>query len=215
MATRKFYVVFAGYQPGIYDSWEECEAQIKGFHGAQYRSYETCEEATEAFRGKMDAEELKFYTFLSQQSAQANNYQAFPEIQLNAIAVDGACDKNPGGKIEYQGVLVGTGERLFHVGPLEGGSNNIAEYLALVHALAYLDKKGDYSTPIYSDSVNAQSWVRKGHNRSTVKMDPGSPLAQILARADRWIALHNPPKNPIIKWRTQEWGEIPADFGRK
>lgn len=167
-----------------------------------------------AFRGDKDPEELKFYTFIRQQAPVATNYQSFPEIDLEGIAVDGACDKNPGGKIEYQGVKVGTGEKLFHVGPLPGGSNNIAEYLALVHALAYLAQKGDTTTPIYSDSVNAQSWLRKRHSRTTVKMDPSSQLAQILARADRWVATHE-WRNPIRKWKTDEWGEIPADFGRK
>ncbi len=210
----KYYVVFEGYQPGIYDSWEECAAQVNGYKGASYRSFDSCEEATQAFRKKMDVEEMKFYTFFKNQAPQATNYSAFPEINLNGIAVDGACDKNPGGNIEYQGVVVGTGERLFHFGPELGGSNNIAEYLGLIHALAYLAQKGDTATPVYSDSANAISWVKKRHNRSTVKLDPNSHLAQVLARADRWIATHNPP-NPILKWNTSLWGEIPADFGRK
>lgn len=214
MAKRKFYVVFHGYQPGIYDSWEECEAQIKGFSNAKYRAFDSCEEATEAFRGSLDDDALKFYTFIKKQKPQTNNYSAFPEIKLNAIAVDGACNKNPGGNVEYQGVIVGTGEKLFHVGPLEGGGNNIGEYLALVHALALLSQKGDTTTSIYTDSVTALSWIRKRHSRTTIQLDPAGKLAQILARADKWVATHN-WLNPIYKWNTKEWGEIPADFGRK
>lgn len=214
MSNSKFYVVWAGYQPGIYDSWEECKAQIDGFSGARFRAFPTCEEATIAFRKEMDAEEMKFYTFFTKRQAQKVNYEAFPEIRLDAIAVDGACDKNPGGNVEYQGVMVGTGQRIFHFGPEAGGSNNIGEYLGLVHALAYLAQKGDTTTPIYTDSRTALSWVTHRRHKSTVAMSPDCKLAQLLARADHWLATHT-WQNPIYKWDTEKWGEIPADFGRK
>ena len=137
MSQRKFYVVWEGLQPGIYDSWEECKAQVDGYKGAKYRAYDSCEAATAAFRKKMDVEEMQFYTFLTRKRDIRPNYAANPEIKLNAIAVDAACNKNPGGLVEYQGVVVGTGERLFHVGPFPGGTNNIGEYIGIVHALAY------------------------------------------------------------------------------
>ncbi len=214
MPSRKFYVVWEGYQPGIYDSWEECKNQIEGYHGAKYKAFSSCEEATEAFRRDQDASLMQFYTFLTTQPVQQVNYEAFPEIRLDAIAVDGACNKNPGGNVEYQGVRVGTGERIFHAGPFFYGSNNIGEYLGIVHALALLAQKGDTSTPIYTDSVTALSWVRRRAHRSTVKFPPESPLPGLLARADRWLQPH-PFQNPILKWETDRWGEIPADFGRK
>lgn len=213
MKKRKFYVVFAGYQPGIYDTWEECKAQVDGFSGACYRAFDTCEDATAAFRKANDIEALQFYTFLSRPKP-VINYAAFPEIRLDAIAVDGACDKNPGGNVEYQGVSVGSGQRLFHVGPMPGGSNNIGEYLGLVHALAYLAQKGDTSTPVYSDSRTALSWLRQRRCKTTVQLPPESKLAQLVARADRWAATHS-WLNPVLKWDTEKWGEIPADFGRK
>lgn len=211
---RKYYVVFAGYQPGIYDSWEECEAQVKGFHGAKFKSYNSCEDATAAFRKVMDVDEMQFYSFLAERKNPVVDYSAFPEIALNAISVDGACDRNPGGNVEYQGVVVGTGERLFHVGPLPGGSNNIGEFLALVHVLAYLHNKGDGTTPIYSDSRTAMSWIRQRRHKSTVQMPADSKLANMLERANHWLATHQ-WTNPIYKWETEKWGEVPADFGRK
>lgn len=214
MAQRKFYVVWEGLQPGIYDSWEECKAQVEGYKGAKYRAYDSCEAATAAFRKKMDVEEMQFYTFLTQKREIRPNYSAYPEIKLNAIAVDAACNKNPGGMVEYQGVVVGTGERLFHVGPLPGGTNNIGEYIGIVHALAYLAQRGDATTPVYTDSQTALSWVRHRHNRSTVQLPPDSELKRLLDRADMWIATHT-WLNPIYKWETAIWGEIPADFGRK
>lgn len=214
MPNRKFYVVFAGYQPGIYDTWEECKAQVDGFHGAKYKSYPSCEEATMAFRKEQDVEEMQFYTFLTQKRDVRPNYSAFPEIRLDAIAVDGACNHNPGGDVEYQGVMVGSGERVFHVGPYPGGSNNVGEYIGLVHALALLAQRGDTTTPVYSDSVTALSWLRRRHSRCTIKFPPGNKLKELLDRADMWVATHQ-IVNPVIKWKTDEWGEIPADFGRK
>lgn len=213
MKKRKFYVVWAGYQPGIYDTWEECKAQVDGFAGARYRAFDTCEDATAAFRKENDVEAMQFYTFLSK-AKPVINYDAFPEIRQDAIAVDGACDKNPGGNVEYQGVAVGSGERLFHVGPMPGGSNNIGEYLGLVHALAYLAQKGDTSTPVYSDSRTALAWLRHRKCKTTVQLPAESKLAQLIARADRWVATHT-WLNPVLKWDTETWGEIPADFGRK
>ena len=211
---RKFYVVWKGYQPGIYDSWEECAAQVQGYKGARYKAFESCEDATRAFRRDMDAEAIKFYTFLTKNKPQAVNYEAFPEIRLDAIAVDGACDRNPGGNVEYQGVRVGTGERLFHLGPLPGGSNNIGEYLGLVHALALLAQQGDATTTVYSDSRTALSWLRNRRSKVSFALDPECRLAELLRRADAWVQTHT-VRNPVVKWNTEEWGEIPADFGRK
>lgn len=212
--NRKFYVVFDGYQPGIYDTWEECKRQVEGYRNAKYKSYPNCEEATIAFRKVMDVDEMQFYTFLSKQKAAPVNFEAFPEIRLDAIAVDGACDKTTGGNIEYQGVKIATGERVFHFGPIFPGSNNIAEYLALVHALALLGQQGDGTTPIYSDSRSALSWIRRRGHRSTLQIPADCKVAQLLKRADTWLATHT-WTNPVLKWETDKWGEIPADFGRK
>lgn len=212
MARRKFYVVWVGHSTGIYDSWEECQAQVKGFPGARYRSFDSQEEATEAYRNNPD--DYKILRAIASHKQQVVNYEAFPEIVLDSIAVDAACSKNPG-PVEYRGVNVRTGEVIFHIGPLEDGTNNIGEFLALVHALALLKKSGNTTTPIYSDSRTAQAWVRNRHSKTTLQ--PTSRNARILdmlRRADAWLAA-NTPVNRIIKWETEKWGEIPADFGRK
>ena len=170
--------------------------------------------ATLAFRGD-SSEHIGILRTIASHKAVAVNYAAIPEIVLDSIAVDGACAKNPG-PMEYQGVNVRTGERVFHVGPLEDGTNNVGEYLALIHALAMLDKKGDTTTPIYSDSRTAISWIKKGGHRSTLaRTEKNSKIFELLARADKWLIAHYPVKNPIYKWDTDQWGEIPADFGRK
>lgn len=212
MARRKFYVVLAGHSSGIYDSWEECKAQVEGFPGARYKSFNTQEEATEAYRN--DPDDYIILQKIASHRPQVVNYEAFPEIVLDSIAVDAACSKNPG-PVEYRGVNVRTGETIFHVGPLEDGTNNIGEFLAIVHALALLKKAGNTTTPIYSDSRTAQAWVRNRQSKTTLQPTPrNGRILDMLRRANAWLAT-NTPANRIIKWETERWGEIPADFGRK
>ncbi len=215
MATRKkFYVVWEGLSPGIYDSWEECQLQTANYKGARFKSFDTLEEATEAYRGD-PSQYMGLFRAMAARAAAVVNYDSIPEIRKDAIAVDAACSRNPG-PVEYRGVRVSTGEQIFKVGPLAGGSNNIGEYLAIIHAAALLARAGDFSTPIYSDSRTALSWIRRGAHNS--KITPSASNAQImdmLARADRWLKANGPIRNPLLKWDTDNWGEIPADFGRK
>lgn len=214
MMKRKYYVVWNGRAPGIYDTWEECQAQVDGFPGARYRAYSDLEEATESFRSLGDGDDLALFRNMREALKPKVNYDAFPEIRQDALAVDAACSANPG-PVEYQGVIVGTGREIFHVGPLPGGTNNIGEYLAIIHGAALLKKQGLTSLPIYTDSRTALAWLRAGHSKTTLR--PTAENAQIMAmlsRADQWLA-NNYITNPIIKWDTEAWGEIPADFGRK
>ena len=133
-------------------------------------------------------------------------------LQLNALAVDAACSGNPG-MMEYQGVYVATGQRIFHFGPMFG-TNNIGEFLAIVHALAYM-KKQNISMPIYSDSRNAMSWVRQKKCRTKLERNAKTEsLFQLIERAEKWLR-DNTISVPIVKWDKTLWGETPADFGRK
>ncbi len=210
---RKFYVVWEGRAPGVYDSWEECEAQISGYPGARYKSFGSQADAVAAFRGD-GSDQLEIFRLIGSKSHDIVNYAAFPEIRLDAIAVDGACSKNPG-PMEYRGVAVATGEEIFRMGPLAGGTNNIGEYIALIHAASLLARRGDLSTPIYSDSRTALSWIRRGRSNTTIKPTAeNAEVIRLLRRADAWLAA-NRIVNPVLKWDTEKWGEIPADFGRK
>lgn len=213
MASRKFYVVWEGLAPGIYDTWDEARAQVEGFRGARYKAFNTIEEATAAFRGRYEDQASLLIALANRQPAMVNTAD-FPEIRTDAIAVDGACAGVPG-PMEYRGVEIATGRELFRVGPYPGGTNNIAEYLALIHALALLDKQGDRTTPVYSDSRTALSWLRRRRANTTLAPGPDNQVVfALLDRANRWIATHS-PTNPVLKWQTDVWGEIPADFGRK
>ena len=136
-----------------------------------------------------------------------------PEVVANAWAVDAACSGNPG-PMEYQAIDLQTGAQVFHFGPVHG-TNNIGEFLAIVHALALMEKQGITGKTIYSDSYNAILWVRKKQCKTKLEHTPQTEqLYQIIRRAEQWLRTHAVTV-PIIKWETQKWGEIPADFGRK
>ncbi len=136
-----------------------------------------------------------------------------PEVEANAWAVDAACSGNPG-PMEYQCIDLATGAQVFHYGPVHG-TNNIGEFLAIVHALALMEQRGIKGKVIYSDSVNAALWVKKKHCKTTLERNSTTEqLYAVIARAERWLCTHV-YDTPIIKWDTKAWGEIPADFGRK
>ena len=139
--------------------------------------------------------------------------QALPAaVDAQAIAVDAACSGNPG-QMEYRGVYLKTGEEIFHYGPVFG-TNNIGEFLAIVHGLALLQQRG-YTIPIYSDSVNAMLWVKRKQCRTTLPLNEKTKaLHEHIRRAETWLRTHS-YANDLRKWETEKWGEIPADFGRK
>lgn len=136
-----------------------------------------------------------------------------PEVNAKAWAVDAACSGNPG-PMEYQAVDLQTGYRVFHFGPIHG-TNNVGEFLAIVHALALMEQQGIRDRVIYSDSYNAILWVNKKKCKTTLeRSEKTERLYQIIARAEQWLRTHA-VHTPILKWETDKWGEIPADFGRK
>lgn len=127
-----------------------------------------------------------------------------PEVQCPSWAVDAACSGNPG-PMEYQCVDLQTGEQVFHFGPVMG-TNNIGEFLAIVHALALMEKQGIKDKVIYSDSYNAILWVNKKRCKTTLVRNAGTEqLHQVIARAEHWLRTHK-ITTPIIKWETKKWG---------
>lgn len=115
--------------------------------------------------------------------------------------------------MEYQGIDLQTGERIFHFGPVYG-TNNIGEFLAIVHALALMEQKGVRKT-IYSDSYTAITWVKKKHCKTQLERNEQTrELYEVIARAENWLRTHA-IQTPILQWDTRKYGDIPADFGRK
>jgi ribonuclease HI len=218
------YVIWRGRKPGVYQGWEECRKQIEGFEGAKYRSFPSLEAAQLAFES-WDEETEEFDRLVSSEEQHIRSIlnETFPAGQqeplivtspiLESLSVDAACSDNPG-LMEYRGVKTNTGEQLFRQGPFSDGTNNVGEFLALVHALAYLKKQGTV-IPIYSDSKIAINWVKAGKCKTRLeRTDNNSKLFDLIERAESWL-LQNEFENKIYKWDTKMWGEIPADFGRK
>ena len=206
---NKYYVIWNGNNPGIYTNWEECQKNIKGVSNVRYKGFKTLDQAEKAFEedpelhwGKKGNTEKKLEDTLS----------SFPQIIQNSLSVDAACSGNPG-VMEYQGVYTATGSQVF-IKNFELGTNNIGEFLAIVHALAY-QKQHKINIPIYTDSKIAMDWVKSKKCRSKLPITPKTQsLFEVIKRAEDWLKT-NSYSQKILKWETKSWGEIPADFGRK
>ena len=220
-AKKKYYVVWHGVEPGIYNSWPKCQEQIKGFEGALYKSFDSEEEAEEAYHSspylyikqRNSANQPKATQLQNPPSDRTDTVLPLPlEVKAEALAVDAACSGNPG-PMEYRGVYLRTGQEVFRYGPVYG-TNNIGEFLAIVHGLALLKQKGSAMT-IYSDSRNAMLWVKNKKCKTKLERTAKTEqLFQLIERAELWLK-ENTYNIPLLKWETEKWGEIPADFGRK
>lgn len=210
MTKQKFYVVWKGRTPGIYDSWKACSAQITGFAGAEYKSFKTRTIAEEAY--KNDSHKYigqdTFETELTQEQL-----VLLGSPRPDSISVDAAWNIATG-VVEYQGVETSSKKQLFHQGPFADGTINIAEFLAIVHALAHCHRTG-LTCAIYSDSRNAIGWVKDKEVRTNhPRRETNKKLFELVDRALAWLNSHD-YHNELLKWETRAWGENPADFGRK
>lgn len=230
---KKYYVVWVGREPGVYDDLQDAMDQVEDFPGASFKSFTSAAAATEAFRrGTARAESRELGGLLmdarkqretpadtldaqrrNMPGAGKSDYLSNPEIDPEGWAVDAACAGNPG-KMEYRGVELMTGRELFHVGPFEESTNNIGEFLAIVHALSLMFQRGERHT-VYSDSVTGMAWVRNRKVKTQLARNAKTEKSfQLMERALSWLNTHRVDVK-IRKWDTDRWGEIPADFGRK
>ena len=210
MAKKKYYVVWEGVNPGIYESWTDCQLNIKGYPNAKYKSFPTKHAAEVAFAGNYNdyaGKEIDLSIRLE------GLKESQPKPVFPSLAVDAACNMVTG-EMEYRGVDAKTSREIFRKGPYKKGTNNVGEFLAIVHGLALLKQKGS-DVPIYTDSLTAISWVRKKTAKTNLLKTPDNEiLFSLIARAEKWLR-ENTWKNKLLKWETRIWGEIPADFGRK
>ena len=249
MGKTKYYVVWEGRIPGVYDDYSDVQEQVDGYSGAKFKGFATSQEATEAYRrGTPDNEEQSLGSLLAGASVRrteekkvkktkaayprgtapsysktvgnkrtanpsTTDWHDFPEIDTTAWAVDASCLGNPG-RMDYRGVDLASGEEIFKVGPFEDATNNIGEFLAIVHACALMEQRGE-THAIYSDSVSGMAWVRNRKINTQLKeTGRNKKVFELMARALAWLYKHRTlPK--VMKWQTELWGEIPADFGRK
>ena len=211
---KKYYVVWEGHNPGVYTDWNECLKQLKGYSKPVFKAFYRHDVAEAAFHDSPEKylDENYIEPVLFDMSSLKKKEQETAPVK-DALAVDAACSVNPG-VMEYRGVDVATGEEVFRSEVYPYGTNNIGEFLAIVHALALL-KKQNSNKVIYSDSATAIRWVeRKMINTNLERNDKTEDLYKIIDRALAWLK-NNSWENKILKWDTRNWGEIPADFGRK
>ena len=205
---QKHYVVWKGRRTGVFSTWDECSAQVSGYPGAEYKAFDTRQAAEEALRGRYEDYEARPAAALSPE----RRLEIGAPI-LESYCVDAACS-GPPGPVEYRCLHTRTKEIIFQQGPFANGTNNVGEFLAIVHALALCQQKG-LTLPIYSDSENAILWVKqKRCNTRLARDESNQELFALVDRAERWLQ-HNEYANPVLKWETEAWGEIPADYGRK
>lgn len=209
---QKYYVVWYGNPDGIYTTWEDCKKAITGVSGAQYKSFESLLEAKKAYYDGEYAD-YKGKGTSKKKKLTASQLQKIGEPNLYSISVDAASSGNPG-KMEYRGVDTQTHKELFRQGPFDEGTNNVGEFLALVHGLALLKKKRS-DRALYTDSKIAMGWVKKKKcNTKLQKTSKNKKIFDLILRAEQWLHNHS-YDTQILKWETKAWGEIPADFGRK
>ena len=220
----KYYAVAKGRKTGIFTSWEETKYSVSGHPAALYKSFSSKQQAEEFLeqnaqlppspvglvRSTKDTLPAAQSYFLS--ATKTPHQQQKP---THFLAVDAACNKNPGGDVEYRLVRIAPNkppEILHSKGPLPNGTNNIGEFLALVEALRF-NHDNTKALPIYTDSVTALAWIRKHRANTTHK--PGAELAKLIQDAEDWLKANSPSLDLVSKWQTKKWGEIPADYGRK
>ncbi len=202
---KKFYVVWKGHKTGVFDNWEECKGAIEGYKGAQYKGFANRTQAEYAYAHPSSVKR----SYNKSKSATGNSSS---QIVWDSLSVDAACSGNPG-VMEYQGVHTKSGKPVFREKyPL--GTNNIGEFLAIVHGISFLKKQG-IKLPIYTDSMTAMGWVKKRKCKTKLtESRETKKLFEVIHRAEKWLQ-ENDYDTPLLKWDTKKWGEIPADFGRK
>jgi ribonuclease HI len=207
MTKEKFYVVWKGRKRGVFSTWKECSAQVSGYTDARYMAFESRALAEQALAGRYE-------DYRDGSSRAARLSRAGGDVPApDSIAVDASCRGNPG-PMEYRGVRVGVGREVFRKRPTGNGTNNIGEFLAIVHALEYLKEHG-LSWPVYSDSIQAIRWVKEKHcNTKIGRSDDTRVVFALISSAETWLR-NNSYGNDVRKWKTEKWGESPADFNRK
>ena len=200
-------MVWKGRKTGIFTSWAECEKQVKGFVAAEYKSFGSLKEAEAAFQSKYEA-------YKGKPSSLGKWKEASIQPIIPSMSVDAACSGAPG-RLEYRGVDTETGKEIFRFGPFPDGTNNVGEFLAVVHALTWMAKHRK-QLPVYSDSENAIAWVFTGKCNTQLKHTAkNAPLFIMIRSAENWLAENELEDDAVLKWDTGLWGENPADFGRK
>ena len=206
-SEKKFYVVRKWKKIWIFDSRDECKECVNWYSNAKYKWFSSKKDAETALNKWWE----KYYEVKKVAKKEVIKNEDIPFFS-ESIAVDAACSGNPG-EVEYRWIDLQTGDEIFHE-KFKIWTNNIWEFLAIVHWLNYL---WDDNRVIYSDSRIAISWVNQWKCKTKINTNESHDfyrLLEVIERAEQWLK-KNWIKHKILKWNTEDRGEIPADFGRK
>ena len=193
-----FYVVWQGKETGVFNSWNKIKPLVIGYKGALYKKYPTLDQALQAFENPP--------------SYQVSN--SSDEFIDNSWCVDASVTKGNPGIVEFRGCHTTSKEMLFESPLYYDTTGNIGEFFAIVHALRILKDRGD-NRVLYSDSRTAINWIKKGVVNTTLALtEKNENVFLEIQEAVDWLEA-NHYQTEIKKWNTREWGEIPADYGRK
>lgn len=204
----KYYVVLKWHTTGIFTSRDECKIQVNGFLWAKYKSFST-EQAAQFARKAQDF-------WQKWQSTWEYLHHMMWDDFKKAICTDAACPSNPW-PIEWRGVIISTWKQIFHKGPYLWWSVNIAEFLAIIEGLQWIQSNPSYNT-LYSDSTIAIWRVNKGIINTNIKQTSSNRiLFDKIQEAIVWLTLNTKRSSSVMlkKRPTTTWGQIPADFWRK
>jgi len=204
---KKIYVVRKWKKIWIFDSWDECKESVNGFSDAKYKWFSSKENAEIALSEWWE----KYYEVKKTGEKDVVKSEDIPFF-AESIAVDAACSGNPG-EMEYRWIDLQTWKEVFHEN-FKIWTNNIGEFLAIVHWLNYL---WDNNRVIYSDSRIAISWVNQWKCKTQINSNETADFSrtfEAIKGAEKWLK-ENWIKHKILKRNTEDWWEIPADFGRK
>lgn len=179
MAGR-FYAVAAGRKTGVFNTWAECQAQVRGFSGAKFKSFPTLAEA-QAFVAGKSADS-------SEKCSEGGSSAFDPEIVMYTDGGSRNHGKRAGQHVRdddraaWAFLAVKGGREVSRSGSEFGATNNRMEVMAFRNALMWLDyyQLNDsrilfvLDSKYVLDAVNnhwLHSWQRNGWTTSS-----GSPV---------------------------------------
>ena len=156
MAKKKVYAVKAGFKTGLFDTWDECQKQVKGFPGALFKGFATKEEALQ-YLDETPIKEVKTVDELKQ--AVEKDYKG------TRVFVDGSWNNKT--KTYGAGIcFIDSNGQIFHEFATGGNdpelakSRNIAgECLAATFAIEMAEKMGLNEITIIHDYEGIAKWV--------------------------------------------------------
>ncbi|MEZ9139659.1 MULTISPECIES: ribonuclease H family protein [unclassified Shewanella] len=184
--AKKFYVVWAGRETGVFTSWDYTKKQVDKFPQAKYKSFPTEAQAKAAFAASpassMGKATAKAGSASNNKPVKSNAVESIKTklVDLSThdtiVFTDGGCEPNPG--------KAGSGMAVYRQGQISelwyglynaNGTNNSAELNALYQALLVAEKSinAQQSVKVMSDSqysINcitnwAYGWKSKGWKR--------------------------------------------------